>query len=448
MLKKRIIRWNNWQAVSTNRKIFSAMLIVLFMTGAAKFAAVAKELVVANYFGTSEVVDAFIIAFLLPMFAINVLAGSFHSAMMPTYIRVRDNVGKEASHRLFSSVVLLGGLFLVIAACVLAALAPLLLPLLGSGFSEQTMALTKSLYYWLLPVMVLTGMGHLYATVINAGERFAVVALAPAITPIIAVVFLLLLMDKWGIHALVVGTLFGAVFELALVARAARQQGFPLLPSWSGMTDEVRSVMGQYAPMIAGAFLMSSTLLVDQAMASMLGSGSVATLNYANKVVAMILGIGSMALGTAILPHFSRLVGSEDWVALRHTFRTYARLILLISLPLTALLFLYSETIIGLLFERGAFDVNDTRLVGQVQALYVLQIPFYILAILGVRLISAMRRNDILMKISSINLVVNIIGNYLFMSYLGVAGIALSTALVYMLSCGMILFSLNKASKD
>lgn len=448
MLKKQIVKWNAWQSASTNRSIFSAMLVVVVMTGAAKVAVVAKELVVARFFGTGEVVDAFLIAFLLPMFAINVLSDSFSAAMMPTYIRIRDNAGRKAAQQLFSSIMLLAILFLIMVALLLAVLAPLLLPLLGSGFSGQTMALTQSLYYGLLPVLVLTGAVRLYATAINAGERYAVVALAPAITPIFAVLFLLLFIEKWGIHALVAGTLLGAAVELVIVAITAMRLDIPLLPSWGGMTDEVSSVIGQYAPVIAGAFLMSSTVLVDQAMAAMLDSGSVATLNYANRVVAMLLGIGAMALGTAVLPHFSLMAAAGDWTGIRHTFKKYAHLILLISLPVTTLLFLYSEAVIGLLFERGAFSAEDTLLVSQVQAFYVLQIPFYILGTLGVKLISAMTRNDILMKISFVNLVVNIIGNYLFMPYIGVAGIALSTALVYALSCGMILYSLNKASNN
>lgn len=444
MLKKQIVRWNVWQAASTNRRIFSAMLIVAIMTGAAKLATVVKELVVAGYFGTGEMVDAFLLAFLLPMFAINVLAGSFSAAMMPVYISIRDNEGMAAAHKLFSSVMLLAVLFLIVAACVLAALAPVLLSLLGSGFSEQTMALTQSIYYWLLPVLVLTGIGHLYATAINAGERFAVVALAPAIAPVFAVVFLLLLVNEWGIYALVAGTVIGAAVELVILAWAATKKGIPLLPHWRGMTVEVRTVMGQYTPMIAGAFLMSSTVLVDQAMAAMLQSGSVATLNYANKVVALIVGVAAMALGTAVLPHFSRMVAAKNWVDIRHTFRTYARLILLISLPLTLVLFLFSEAIIGFLFERGAFSADDTRLVGQVQAFFVLQIPFYILAILTVRLISSLGANHILMWGACISLPLNILLNYIFMKWLGVAGIALSTFCVYTVSFIYLSYFLNR----
>lgn len=424
------------------------MAVVAVMTLLVKLTSAAKELVIADYFGTGDVVDAFLFAYLLPAFAINVLSGSFSSAIMPTYIHTRDNKSLQAANTLFASLLLVGLTFLLLSALALAVCAPSLLSLMGSGFNAPTMALTLKLFYWLLPVVILTGVGQLFATIINAGERFAVVALTPAITPICTIIALLTLTDQWGIYALAIGAVLGAGIELLILLIAAQAKKIPVLPRWNGRTEEVCTVISQYTPMIAGAFLMSGTALVDQSMAAMLAPGSVATLNYANKVVAMILSIGSMALGTAVLPHFSRLVARKDWSGLRHTFKTYARLIILLSVPITALLYFYSQPIIELLFQRGAFTASDSKLVAQVQAYYVLQLPFYILGILGVRLISAMTRNTVLMKISAVNLVVNIIGNYVLVQYFGVAGIALSTAVVYVLSCSLICLYLLKSHRQ
>lgn len=442
-LKKNIVRWRAWRDATTNRRIFSAMMTVAVATVLVKVIAAAKEMVVAGYFGTDNVVDAFLIAFLLPTFAINVLARSFGSAMMPTYIRVRNNGSVATARKLFSSVMVLAIWFMVTTAVGLAILAPIVLPLLGSGFSVQTMELALSLFYWLLPVFIFSGACQIYAAAINADERFIMVALVPAITPVCSVVLLVLLAEQWGIYALAAGIVAGSIVEVLVLARVAAGRGLPLLPRWYGANNELRVVMRQYVPMVTAAFLMGGTVLVDQAMAAMLESGSVATLNYANKVVALILGVGSMALGTAVLPHFSRMVADGDWAGVRHTFRTYTRLILFISVPVTAVLFLFSESIIGILFERGAFSTEDTRLVGQVQAYYLLQVPFFMLGIMGVRLLSAVAKNQILMKISFVNLIVNIVANYVFMQHFGVVGIALSTALVYALSFGMIYFSLR-----
>jgi len=423
------------------------MLVVAIITLLAKLVGAGKELVVADAFGTGSMLDAFLFAFLFPSFAINVLAGSFNSAVMPTYIRTRDNEGKAAADKLFSSLVVVGIVLLVVAAGVLAIVGPSVLTLLGAGFNEQTLALSHTLFYWLLPVIVISGISYLFSTVINAGERFVAVALIPSITPTCTVIILLVFGDEWGIYSLAIGLVLGATIELLILIMSAARANVSIVPHWNGMTTELQTVISQYTPMLAGAFLMSSTGLVDQSMAAMLDSGSVATLNYANKVTAMILGVGAMALGTAVLPHFSRLVASENWGELRHTFKTYSILIIFITLPIMVLLFVFSEPIIKLLFERGAFTAQDTILVAKTQAFYVLQLPFFMLGILGVRLISAMAKNEALLKISAVNLMINIIGNYMLMKYFGVAGIALSTALVYMMSCGMIYFFIYKIKR-
>jgi putative peptidoglycan lipid II flippase len=434
VIKKQLNRWNKWQEISTNRRVFSGMLVVAIIALLAKLVGAGKELVVADAFGTGSMLDAFLFAFLLPAFAINVLAGSFNAAVMPTYIRIRDNDGKAAADKLFASLVAVCIVLLVVAAGVMAIVGTSALTLLGKGFNEQTLALSHTFFYWLLPVVVISGIGHLFSTVINAGERFVAVALIPSITPTVTVIILLVFGNEWGIYSLAIGLVLGATIELLMLMMSAARENVSIVPRWNGMTTEIQTVISQYTPMLAGAFLMSSTVLVDQSMAAMLDSGSVATLNYANKVTAMILGVGAMALGTATLPHFSRLVASEDWSGLRHTFLTYSRLIIFITLPITVLLFVFSEPIIKLLFERGAFTAQDTVLVAKTQAFYVLQLPFYMLGILGVRLISAMVRNKVLLMIAIISLPLNIVFNYIFIQLIGVSGIAVATTCVYVMS--------------
>jgi putative peptidoglycan lipid II flippase len=175
-------------------------------------------------------------------------------------------------------------------------------------------------------------------------------------------------------------------------------------------------------------------------MAAMLGSGSVSALAYGSKITTLILGVGSVAVSTAVLPHFSRMVARGDWDHVRHTLFTYARLIVLITLPMTLVLIYFSEPLVRLLFQRGAFTEADTKLVAWVQVLYLLQVPIFVLGMLIVRLISALKANRILMWGAGINLFVNVVSSYLLMKWLGIAGIALSMSLMYLVSCCYLLF--------
>jgi putative peptidoglycan lipid II flippase len=94
----------------------------------------------------------------------------------------------------------------------------------------------------------------------------------------------------------------------------------------------------------------------------------------------------------------------------------------------------FSKPLVRVLYQRGAFTVADTELVSKVQICYLIQIPFYLWGLLFVKFLSAARRNDLLMFGAAVSLVFDQILNFTFMRFWGVAGIALSTSVVYICS--------------
>ena len=543
-------RWNTWRRVSVNREILSATLAVGGMTAAVHVVTAARDIIIAYQFGTTDTLDAFLIAVLLPYAAVSIVAGSFASAFIPIYISVQHREGQEAAKQLYQSLmtwtlILLAGLVTVLAltasvivrflgsgfspekldftrslllmllpvlmlkglatvwtavllpyaavsivagsfasafipiyisvqhregqeaakqlyqslmtwtlillaglVTVLALTASVIVRFLGSGFSPEKLDFTRSLLLMLLPVLMLKGLATVWTAVLNAGERFFVAAGIPFLTPAITIALLLVAGHQWGIYALVVGTVGGAFVETAVWVRHLRRSGIPITPRYGGWSPAIAEVLRQYGPVVAGAMLMSSTVIVDQAMAAMLGPGSVSILNFGTKIVSFLLTVGATALGTAVLPHFSRMVAQNDWLGVRHTLRTYIRLILLTAVPLTVCCVYLSEWLVQVIFERGAFTAADTLVVSRVQEFMLLQIPLYLVGILIVRLISALRANSILMWGCVMNFVVNVVLNYVLMQWLHVAGIALSTAVVYLVSVTYLSVMLRRVLKQ
>jgi len=397
-------------------------------------AGLAKEIVVAHRFGRGDEVDAFLIAFMLPAFAINLVAGSLNSSMVPAVVRVTTRDGLHHGIRLFSSALSCTLVLLLAVSALLAATFPFVLPILAANFAPEKRALTQALFYMLLPAITISGIATVWSGMLNAGQRFAAGAAAPLAVPLLTIVCLVLLAERWGVAALAAGTVTGMLGQCVVLGIALRRQELPIVPRWHGMTDATRQMIGQFAPMVVGALLMSSAALVDQAMAAMLDPGSVAALGYGGKVVSAVTGLGAMALGTAALPHFSEMIARNDHSGLRHSIVTYNRAILASSVVATAGLMFFSEAIVRALFERGAFGADDTNVVANVQALYLLQIPFYLMGTIYVRVISALGRNGVLMWGAVISLPLNAAMNLVLMQHFGVAGIALSTSVVYLVS--------------
>jgi putative peptidoglycan lipid II flippase len=427
--------WDAWQKRSVNTSIFAAMITVGGLTVLVKLTGMAKEMVVARQFGTSDALDAFLIALLLPQIAISLVGGSMNTALIPTYIQVREHEGERAAHRVFSSVMVVSSGFLVALSVILALSAPVVFPALASGFTPEKMALASSLYYLLLTMLVLSGVATSWGAVLNAGNRFALAAVVPMATSIVTLLLVLSVADQWGIHALALGSIGGALIETVFLGWGLWREGVPLLPKWCHIGPAVKQVLGQYSPAVAGSFIVAGTSVVSQSMAAMLSPGSVSALAYGSKVTNLVLGVGAMAVSTAVLPHFSRMVTMRDWGGLRHTLMTYVRLLLIVTFPLTLVLVYFSEPIVALMFQRGAFTEADTLVVSRVQVMYLLQVPAYVLIMLLVRLVSAFKANHLLIWSALISLSGMIIFTYLFMQWFELVGIALATSMSYLLSC-------------
>jgi putative peptidoglycan lipid II flippase len=392
-----------------------------------------KDQIVAAQFGTSDALDAYLIAFMLPSLIIGVIGGSINAALVPTYIRECEHEGQKAAQRLVWSFAVWSSVGLTVASALLAISASYTLSALAPGFGPEKLALTRSLFFILLPTLVIYGLYALWAATINAGERFALTAATPMVTPILTSILVLATGQVWGVYSLAIGVVCGVMLEVSLIAWAMRRRGISLVPRWFGIDPATRQVISQFVPASAAALLFTCTTAVDQSMATMLGPGSVSALTYGNKIVTGILAIATIALSNTILPYFSRMMALGDWSGVRHTFRTYAGLVLIVSVPLTLGLIYFSEPLVRILFERGAFTAADTHQVAQIQALYLLQVPFFVLNILVVRLISSLRANHTLVWGSVGALILDIVLNYILGYWLGVAGIALATSIVYVL---------------
>jgi putative peptidoglycan lipid II flippase len=441
-----LMHWKQWLNKTTNRRIFSATITIAALSLIAKMVSTAKEIVVARSFGTGDAIDAFLIAILVPSYAISVIGGSFNAALIPTYIRIREQEGIIPAQKLFSSTMAGSLILLSLATISMVVAAPFFLPCIASGFSPDKIALTCRLLYFLSPMVILYGMNTLWGAVLNADRRFGLVAITPVITPLVVLLFVLFGSKMWGVSLLAIGTVCGVVLEVTLIGAVLKRKGLLLWPQWHGLDSNMRQVIKQFVPMIAGAFLMCGTGFVDQSMAAMLGPGSVAALSYGNKIISVLLALSATALGTAVIPYFSTMAAQHDWSGVRHTLKRYLLLIFVTTVPATFILISASEPLVRLLYQRGSFTAGDTQLVAQVQSLCALQIPFYIAGILMVRLISSMLASYVLMIGNFINLAVCISLNYIFMRKFGVAGIALSTSCVYLVSFLFLYFSWRRIS--
>lgn len=419
---------------STTRRIFQAAAVISAGTLAIRLAGLVKSQVVAASFGVGEAVEAYFLAGVLPIFAFGALGSTLPSALVPVVIRLRAGDTQGRADTLLRDLYAWSSVILLAASALLAAIWPLFLSVAGSDFDAPKRALANELFFLLLPIVFLHGAATVWGAVLKAEKRFLAPTLAPGAVPITITLVVLALAREHGVHALVAGHVLGVALELVWIGSALARSRTPALPSWRPrVTPETRSLFGQYLPALGGGLLFASSLLVDQSMAARLPQGSLATLSYANTLTTALLSIGTTALGTAILPFLSDMSARGDHAHMRASLRASTRAVFLVALPACLFLAAAATPLVSLIFERGAFGAGESAAVGGVFALYVLQIPFYTSEVLCSRVLSALQQNHVVLVAALANLLLNIVLNLLFMSWMGVRGIALATSVTHLL---------------
>jgi putative peptidoglycan lipid II flippase len=422
-------------------RVFGDAATVGVLTSAAKLAGAAKVVVTARFFGTSDALDAFLIAFLLPSFLSDVVAGSFTPSLIPLLVRTQD----EAAHRLIRGALAVALTAMLAAAAGLALAGRWLLPLAGSSFSADKLHLATMLFFGLLLWLPMSACIATWKAVLNANGRFALAAIAPLATPVAVIVLLYTPAARYGAAVLCAGTVGGVAMECILLALAVRRMGYPISPAWHDwMSPQLISLRRQYLPLAASAIISSSCVIVDQSVAGRLGPGRVSALDYGNKLAAVLLAVVASAVGTAVLPAFSRLAAARDWRRLRRSALAYSGAVTLLIAPVTVALVACSGLLVRALLEHGAFQASAAQMVTQVQRFALLQAPFAMLLAIATRLTTALSANRLLVWMGAAALVTDIVLDVVFSRWLGVAGIALASPAVQCVSLCVLVLLLRR----
>ena len=110
---------------------------------------------------------------------------------------------------------------------------------------------------------------------------------------------------------------------------------------------------------IIGVAATQINLLINTFLATGTGFGSVSYLTYSLRLFQFPVGIFGVSLSNSNLVFFSEAVKAGNIEEAKDSLKGSLELSMLIIIPVTCLLYILSEDLIYLVFERGAFSTND-----------------------------------------------------------------------------------------
>ncbi|TCS34320.1 peptidoglycan biosynthesis protein MviN/MurJ (putative lipid II flippase) [Paucimonas lemoignei] len=407
--------------------IFKGMATVALFVLLGKLISAAKEVVVAYRYGLGAEVDAYQFIYNLISWPIGVWASVLTAVLVPLAVRVRQTEAEKLPR--FRSELLGFALLLSLVLAVLGWCGIKLMLVQGWGGLPAT---TTRLAAEALPGMILLlPLGILItlqsAWMLSAGRH--VNTLLDSV-PTLFIGGAVLLFAHGGMGPLVWGTLVGSAMHfLCLIIPMVRRHEFEA-PSFAYRSEQWTWFWQGFGIMLGGQALLSLTVIVDQFFAVDLGTGSIATLGYANRILSLIMSLAATAVSRATLPVFAQ-ARLNSATKMHDVVMYWACLMFLGGLVTVVIGYWLAPWAVKLLFERGAFTSADTMTVAEVLRYGLPQLPFYFSSMVLVSYALSERRFSLIFWSGVIGFIGKVAGNIFLVPALGINGISLASLCVY-----------------
>lgn len=400
-----------------------------------------QDVVIAARFAIGPEVDAYQLAISFPVLALNIFAGgTMLAVLVPILVRLQT-AGRLVEEALLLKNVRMALAVILLCVCVFWVLVyPLIITSMAQGFAVDTVTLSNQLLWLVLPLLFFAGLASADSAVLSSRKHFVFISLLPAFMPAGVVLGLLLLGGVLGIYAAALGLLLGSMAQWL----ASRLMVSRLLPDNHGQVQlgavvSLPKVLRDYAVAALSAALLAGIVLTDTLLASTLTEGSTAIYNFATRPVVLLLAFATIVVANATLPIFSQLVALQDWVSLKKLAVLWFGLLALGSLPFVVLWYVFAVDVVVLLYQRGEFDLSDTLRVAAVQQVYLVHAPFFLVGVIGWRLMNSLNMHLEMLMVSGMAFIVNLLADLWWLDDYGLYGVAWGTNLAFMSWAALIL---------
>ena len=390
-----------------------------------------REMILANLFGTSPSLDAYVSAFKIPdLLFMVVMSGAFGAAFIPVFAGYVDRGDHEKASRLASSILTWTGIgILVLSGLAFILARPLTDFVVAPGFDSETRDLTVHLMRILLLSPVFLGFGIAAKGILEAQNQFTWPALSPVVYNAAIIVGAMFFAPDYGVQAVAWAVIIGAALHFGIQVPALIKTGFTLRPTLDRTVEGLSEVLRLLGPRVVGLAAFQLNFIAVNAFASTIDDGSVSALNYAWQLLMLPHGVLALSISTVAFPSLAASYSRGDQEGFARLLDRTMRPLIFLSIPASVGLLLVGEPIIKVIFESGSFDAASTDLVSQALLWFAIGLVGYGVTEIITRVFYAMRDTRTPVITGILTIILNLILCSLFIDSLGLRGLTLSLSI-------------------
>ncbi len=423
--------------------------LVSSMTMISRLLGFARDMVIANIFGATAGVDAYLVAFKIPNFLRRLFAeGAFAQAFVPVLSEYKERQTQEEIQNFVSRMSGTLGLVLLIICILVVIASPLVVMVFAPGFHHGDMRfdLASRMLRITFPYLFFISLTAFAGSVQNTHGHFGI----PAITPIflniclILAAFLLAPLLHVPIMALAWGIFFAGIVQLLFQLPFMYRLHLLCMPKFDWQDPGVRRVLKLMVPALFGVSVAQINLMLDTVFASFLKVGSVSWLYYSDRLMNFPLGVFGVAIATVILPNLSRKHASNSVEAYSKTMDWGIRSIFLIGVPSAIGLFILAGPLLSTLLGYGHFTHTDVIMSRKSLLAFAIGVPSFMMIKVLASGFYAQQNIRTPVKIAALAMLTNMVLNAILIFPLAHAGLALATSIAAMLNAGLLFIGIRR----
>ncbi|MCG8566448.1 MAG: murein biosynthesis integral membrane protein MurJ [Desulfobacterales bacterium] len=415
----------------TLKKIGFATFIMMASVFASRVIGLVRESVIAFQAGAGAGVDAYQVAFVIPEILNHVVASGFMSiTFIPILARYLNQDREKEGFHIFSIIFNGFGILLLVFIAITTIWAPFFVNLFAPGITDPaTFDLAVKMTRIIIPAQFFFFSGGLFSAVQFVRERFFIPALAPLIYNIGIIAGGVFLYPRLGMEGFAWGVLGGAFAgNFALQWVGAKKAGLKYSLALDLTHADLKKYILLTLPLMFGLTMTFSTEILLKFFGSYLDAGSIAAMNYALRIMFILVGFFGQAVGTASYPFMAKLAAKGEMEQLNALINQTMKFIFLV-LPFSVLFMVLRREIVLVLFQRGQFDPQATQLTASVLPYFMAGAFAFAAQTIVSRGYFAMQNTLFPAIFSTICVLASCPVIYLLSQWMGVQGVALGLSL-------------------
>ena len=391
-----------------------------------------RDILIAIYFGSGPIADAFFVAFRIPnTFRRLFSEGTFNAAFVPSYSSELA-LGKKRSKKFANKIFNLLLISLILIVLIIEIFMPSFIFIIAPGFSDNVdkLNLTITLTRITFPFLLFVSLSSFFSAILNSHNKFAAAAAAPIVLNIFMILVLFIqsyLKDQLVIY-LSYAVTFAGVIQLIFLLFFVRKFYFPSFTLNFKIDSKVKLFFNKLLPSIFSSGVTQINILVGTIIASFQAS-AVSYLYYADRIYQINLAIAGIAIGIVLLPNLSKYIQSKNKKKIDFIQNKALELSLFLSLPAMLALLIASEEITSSLFGYGSFDYLSVKNSANALYYFALGLPAFSIIKIFSSFLFARHNTKIPFYFSLFSVIINIIISVYFFNKIGFIIIPIATTI-------------------